>query len=93
MFFCVIDFIKDDVITDKHTAVVSILGICGVGCPIQAMNSKEGNTIHSLYEIKNHPIFHDMINIEIEDLCVDENNRGKGADSSCTYTFIPNIVC
>jgi len=24
------------------------LGICGVGCPIQAMNAKEGNTIHSL---------------------------------------------
>jgi len=26
------------------------LGICGVGCPIQAMNMKEGNTIHSLDE-------------------------------------------
>jgi len=26
------------------------LGICGVGCPIQAMNAKEGNTIHSLDE-------------------------------------------
>lgn len=26
------------------------LGICGVGCPIDAMNAKEGNTIHSLDE-------------------------------------------
>ena len=28
----------------------SALGICGVGCPIQAMNAKEGNTIYSLDE-------------------------------------------
>ena len=26
------------------------LGICGKGCPIQAMNAKKGNTIHSLDE-------------------------------------------
>jgi len=26
------------------------LGICGIGCPIDAMNAKEGNTLHSLDE-------------------------------------------
>jgi len=29
-------------------------------------------------EINNHPIFHDMTTIEIEDICVDENHRKKG---------------
>ena len=37
-----------------------------------------GYCIVCICEIKNHPIFHDMTNIEIEDLCVDENHRKKG---------------
>jgi len=37
-----------------------------------------GFCIVCICEIKNHPIFHDMTNIEIEDLCVDENHRKKG---------------
>jgi len=37
-----------------------------------------GFCIVRMYEIKNHPIFHDMTNIEIEDICVDEKHRKKG---------------
>lgn len=37
-----------------------------------------GFCIVCICEINNHPIFHDMTNIEIEDLCVDENHRKNG---------------
>lgn len=37
-----------------------------------------GHCIISIREIKNHPMFFDMKNIEIEDLCVDEKYRKKG---------------
>jgi len=41
-------------------------------------NTIIGHCIVFIREIKNHHIFHDMINIEIEDLCIDEKHRKKG---------------
>jgi ribosomal protein S18 acetylase RimI-like enzyme len=41
-------------------------------------NEVIGFCIVYIYEIKNHPIFLDMKNIEIENICVDENHRKKG---------------
>ena len=41
-------------------------------------NEVIGFCIIHIYELKNHPIFHDMINIEIENICVDKNHRKKG---------------
>ena len=37
-----------------------------------------GHCIVFIREIKNHHIFHDMTNIEIDDLCIDEKYRQKG---------------
>ena len=37
-----------------------------------------GHCIVFIREIKNHHLFHDMTNIEIDDLCVDEKYRKKG---------------
>jgi diamine N-acetyltransferase len=37
-----------------------------------------GHCIINIREIKNHHMFHDMKNIEIDDLCVDEKHRKKG---------------
>lgn len=37
-------------INRKECESCAALGICGGGCPINAMNSKEGNTIHSMDE-------------------------------------------
>jgi len=41
-------------------------------------NEIVGFCIVSIFEIKNHFMYHDMINIEIDDLCVDEKYRQKG---------------
>jgi GNAT superfamily N-acetyltransferase len=37
-----------------------------------------GHCIISIREIKNHHMMHDMTNIEIDDMCIDEEYRGKG---------------
>jgi ribosomal protein S18 acetylase RimI-like enzyme len=37
-----------------------------------------GHCLINVREIKNHHMFHDMKNIEIEDLCIDEKYRKKG---------------
>ena len=41
-------------------------------------NEIVGHCIINIREIKNHNMFHDMKNIEIDDLCVDEKHRKKG---------------
>jgi len=41
-------------------------------------NEIVGHCIINIREIKNHNMFHDMNNIEIDDLCVDEKHRKKG---------------
>ena len=41
-------------------------------------NKVIGYCILCIYEIKNHPMFNDAININIEDFCVDKNFRKKG---------------
>jgi len=41
-------------------------------------NSIAGYCIMTIREIRNHHIFRDMTNIEIEDLCVDEKFRKRG---------------
>ena len=37
-----------------------------------------GHCFISIRETKNHHMYHDMVNIEIDNLCVDENYRKKG---------------
>ena len=41
-------------------------------------NQVVGHCIVFIREIRNHHLFHDMINIEVDDLCVDEKYRKKG---------------
>jgi len=41
-------------------------------------NELVGYCISSIYEVKNHPMFNDMLNINVEDFCVDKNYRKKG---------------
>jgi len=41
-------------------------------------NKIVGHCIMNIKEIKNHHIFHDMTNIEIENICIDEQYRKNG---------------
>jgi GNAT superfamily N-acetyltransferase len=63
----------------NHDYIKSIIeGNNGKVFLIENNNEIIGHCIIFIYEIKNHHIFHDMINIVIDDLCIKEQYRKKG---------------